>query len=141
MFPEVYRRLYQALLLFNYGAQAITHTEQSPQPSLADTSLSRRSLSNIIAGCVSVTLFVTWASVHPNARPIATPRTARLLGNYTGNLNIFFKTLSIGFFVFFMTVIAPELVIAWSLQQWFAAREITKQYTDDNSRCPPCSCI
>ncbi|KAJ8080720.1 hypothetical protein PM082_017554 [Marasmius tenuissimus] len=74
-----------------------------------------RTTRDIIWTCLSVIFLCTWTSVHPNVPSI--PRSdhwALVLWDQTK--------------IFFVALIAPELIVLWSIRQWFAARKMAKVY-------------
>jgi hypothetical protein len=87
-------------------------------PITADYSKSvmRRTLFGIIWSCLSTIIICAWTAVHPNVPP---PNRWRARWNRL-------KTM-------FWMIIAPELVLAWAVRQFFAAREIRDEY---NTRHP-----
>jgi len=74
---------------------------------------SERTLWDIVWGC-SLTIFAcTWVSVHPN-----------MPGPEDGRLVIWLRRLEL----MVWAVLAPEMIIFWSLRQWFGARRLAKKY-------------
>ena len=73
--------------------------------------LLQRSLFGIIWSCISTIIICAWTSVHPNVPP---PNAWKARWN----------RLSLMFWM----IIAPELVLAWAVRQFFAAREIRDEY-------------
>jgi len=69
--------------------------------------LEQRKLFNIIWNCVSTMILCAWVSVHPNVPP----------SGYWRELIRQLETMV-------WTIIAPELILAWAVRQWFAARKI-----------------
>src|SRR6266545_2353826 len=67
----------------------------------------QRTLFNITWSCVSTIIICAWVSVHPNVPP-------------SGHWRALWQRLK----TMFWTIIAPELILAWAVRQWFAAREI-----------------
>ncbi len=84
----------------------------------------KRTLFGIIWSCISTMIICAWTSVHPNMPP---PNKWKARWN---RLRI----------VFWM-IVAPELVLAWAVRQWFAAREIRDAYNERHPgaypRAPP----
>ncbi|KIK51331.1 hypothetical protein GYMLUDRAFT_234210 [Collybiopsis luxurians FD-317 M1] len=74
-----------------------------------------RSLFQIIWSCVSVLIACTWVSVHPN---IPAPDDNLLV--------IFGKRIGL----MIMALIAPELLVLWAARQWYAAKQLSKEYKD-----------
>lgn len=67
----------------------------------------QRKLFNIVWNCVSTIILCAWVSVHPNVLP----------SGYWRGLAQQLETT-------FWTIIAPELILAWAVRQWFAAWKI-----------------
>ena len=67
----------------------------------------RRSLYKILWSCVLTTIICAWVSVHPNVPPSG-----------------YWKGLWRRVKMMIWTIIAPELILAWAVRQWFAAWEI-----------------
>jgi len=99
------------LFLSSGGGQAlpILVAESSPP---ADN-LSDRTLFNIIWSCFSTTFICAWATVHPNIPP----------GGECGR-KLLWRRLKL----MFWTLVAPEVVLAWAVRQWFAAQAIADTY-------------
>jgi hypothetical protein len=74
-------------------------------------SVMRRTLFGIIWSCLSTIIICAWTAVHPNVPPP---------NRWRGRWNRL-KTM-------FWMIIAPELVLAWAVRQFFAAREIRDEY-------------
>jgi hypothetical protein len=89
--------------------------DQCPIPNTSDDSM-RRTLFGIIWSCLSTIIICAWTAVHPNVPP---PNRWRARWNRLETM--------------FWMIIAPELVLAWAVRQFFAAREIRDEY---NSRHP-----
>jgi len=70
---------------------------------------SRRSLITIIRSCFSTIFICTWVSVHPNIPPMK-----------EGQARALWRRLK----MMFWTIVAPELILAWAVRQWLAARRI-----------------
>ncbi|KAJ8080751.1 hypothetical protein PM082_017585 [Marasmius tenuissimus] len=83
----------------------------APTPSCGET----RTTAGIIWSCLSMIILCTWTSVRPNV-PIV-PRSGHEALVHWDNAKIFFVAL-----------IAPELIVYWSIRQWFAARTMAKEY-------------
>jgi len=71
----------------------------------------KRTQFSIISSCLSTVFICAWTSVHPNVPP---------RNKWLGRLN----RLKLMFWM----IIAPELVLAWAVRQFFAAREIINLY-------------
>ena len=62
---------------------------------------------DIIWSCVSTMILCAWVTVHPNVQPAG-----------------FWRGLVLQVETTVWTIIAPELILAWAVRQWFAARKI-----------------
>ena len=73
----------------------------------------RRTLFSVAWSCLLTVFICAWTSVHPNVPPrsqgLGILRRVKLM---------------------FTTVVAPELILAWAIRQWFAAREIRDVYNN-----------
>jgi len=76
-----------------------------------------RTLFGVAWNCVLTVFICAWTSVHPNVPP----------RNRTGGLLARVKLM-------FWTIVAPELVLAWAVRQWFAAREIRNIYNQHRGK-------
>jgi len=95
-------------LLIPQGAQAIIElSNRAAEPSLEYICPVKRTLFNIVWNCISTTIICAWVSVHPNVPPS---------GQWKGLRRRLEMT--------FWTIIAPELILAWAVRQWYAAWEI-----------------
>ena len=74
--------------------------------------LSKRSLYNIVWGCISTTIICAWATIHPNIAPREGPlkRTLRRLE------------------LVFWAIVAPEILPCWALNQMLAAMAVRDVY-------------
>jgi hypothetical protein len=70
-----------------------------------------RTLFGVAWSCILTVFICAWTSVHPNVPPRG--RMGGLLARVK---------------LMFWTIVAPELVLAWAVRQWFAAREIRDIY-------------
>jgi len=76
---------------------------------------SKRTLFNIIWGCVSTTIICAWAAIHPNIPPRERP----------------FKATLRRFELMFWTIVAPEILPAWALNQRLAAMTVRDLYNKE----------
>ena len=76
----------------------------------------QRALFTIVWSCLSTVILCAWTSVHPNVPP---PNRWKARWNRLR--------------LMFWMVISPELVLAWAVRQFFAAREIRDKYNDRQS--------
>jgi len=94
--------------LFQYGADALPIVLSSrAKTATEDACPPVRSLYQIVWSCVLTTIICAWVSVHPNVPPSG-----------------YWKGLSRRVKMMIWTIIAPELILAWAVRQWFAAWEI-----------------
>jgi len=75
----------------------------------------RRTLFTIIWECWSTIFICTWVTVHPNISP----------PTEWGRKALFRRA-----YLMFWAVVAPEVVVAWAVRQWFAAGEIADIYNE-----------
>ncbi|KAJ8080752.1 hypothetical protein PM082_017586 [Marasmius tenuissimus] len=76
-----------------------------------------RTTAEIVWSCLSMIILCTYTSVRPNVPSV--PRSGHEALVYWDKAKIFFITL-----------IAPELIVLWSIRQFFAARKMAKAYRD-----------
>ena len=106
------------LLLFTYQlAQATVAPVFLPReeaPTICVDGPSKRTLFNIIWGCVSTTFICAWTAIHPNIPPreSALKRVLRRLE------------------LMFWTIVAPEILPCWALNQLLAAITIRDVYNE-----------
>lgn len=105
-----------SLLLLTYqlvvqAADVIPHEEV---PTTCVDGCSKRTLFNIIWGCLSTTIICAWAAVHPNIPPQESylKRTLRRLE------------------LMLWTIIAPEILPTWAVKQLLAARIVRDVYNE-----------
>jgi hypothetical protein len=111
-------RMFLYLLLFmlaNYR-----DVDAAPPPTWMDRAATQdskpelqRTLFGIIWSCLSTIIICAWTSVHPNVPP---PNQWKARWN---RLTLMFWMIT-----------APELVLAWAVRQYFAAREIRNAYNE-----------
>jgi len=79
-----------------------------------DSSSAKRTLFSIIWGCVSTTIICAWAAIHPNIPPREGPlkRTLRRLE------------------LMFWTIVAPEILPCWALNQLLGAITIRDVFNE-----------
>jgi len=75
----------------------------------------KRTLFGIIWACVSTTILCAWTAVHPNVPPQSKwkARWNRLK-------------------LMFWMIVAPELVLAWAVRQFFGAKDIRDTYNESH---------
>lgn len=76
-----------------------------------------RSLHSIIRNCATTIFICTWVSVHPNIPP----------PNQSLSQKIYWRLKHM-----FVAIIAPELVVAWAMRQWVAARQSVQKFSGKN---------
>ncbi len=110
--------LFSLVLLTNFGSEAFPliyrRADVTTGPSIAFTYQTRRTLLSIIWTCLTTTFVCTWVSVYPNVPPKQ---------NYWKGLRRTLKLVEI-----FWVLVTPELVLAWALRQWFAAKHVREIY-------------
>ncbi|KAJ8080731.1 hypothetical protein PM082_017565 [Marasmius tenuissimus] len=92
--------------------------QQRDSNSTAPTAESCREIRSTVGigwSCLSMIILCTWTSVHFNVPSV--PRS----GHWA--LVFWDKTK-----IFLVALFAPELIVLWSLRQWFAARDMEKAY-------------
>ena len=101
-------------ILVNYrsaeAAPILVNRADTPQDLTSSIQL-KRTLFGIIWSCISTVVICAWTSVHPNVPP---PNQWKARWNR--------------FKIMFWMVIAPELVLAWAVRQFFGARQIRDEY-------------
>ena len=78
----------------------------------------KRTLFGIIWSCLSTTILCAWTAVHPNVPPRSKwkARWNRLK-------------------LMFWMIVAPELVLAWAVRQFFVAKDIRDTYNERRGVC------
>ena len=71
----------------------------------------KRTITNITLLCLSTTFTCTWVSVHPNI-PFFGEGKWSILGRK--------------FYLMFLSLIAPELMVMWACNQWIGAKIISR---------------
>jgi len=99
------------LLSRNDWSQALPLYHRAGPLLSPDETPSTRTILSIVWSCLLTVVICAWTSVHPNVPPQHQGRA-------------FWRRIG----VLFWTVIAPELILAWAVRQWFAAREIRDIY-------------
>src|SRR6266571_9113800 len=79
----------------------------------------KRTLFGITWSCLSTIILCAWTAVHPNVPPRSK-----------------WKARWVRLKLMFWMIIAPELVLAWAVRQFFAAKDIRDTY--NNSREGKC---
>ena len=108
--------LFSILSAYNTGGAPIPvgfdlATRDEPLSPESSKNQLKRTLFGIVWSCVSTTILCAWTAVHPNVPPrskwIARWNRLKLM---------------------FWMVVAPELVLAWAVRQFFAAMDIRDTY-------------
>ena len=112
-------RLACVLLLLLLTYQFVTQAADAPNVHPRDESncvdgRSKRTLFNIVWGCVSTTIICAWAAIHPNMPPREGPVKGTL------------RRLEL----MFWTIVAPEILPAWALNQLLAAMTVRDVYNE-----------
>ena len=105
------------LLTYQLVVQAADVPSISPHeeaPTTCVDGCSKRTLFNIIWGCVSTTIICAWAAIHPNMPPRETT----------------FKVTLRRLELMFWTIVAPEIPPAWALNQRLAAMTVRDVYNE-----------
>ena len=105
------------LLAYQLVAQAADAPSNSPHeeaPADCVDGCSKRTPFNIIWGCLSTTIICAWAAIHPNIPPRE--------GAIKGTL----RKLEL----MFWTIMAPEILPAWALNQLLAAKTVRDVYNE-----------
>jgi len=105
------------LLLLTYQLVLATFASSLPSsevPSICVNGCSRRTLFSILWDCVSTTIICAWAAIHPNIAPQEGP-LKRILRR--GELLAW-------------TILAPEILPCWALNQLLAARTVRDVYNE-----------
>ena len=104
------------LLIYQLVAQVEVATDVSARDD--GSSSLNRTVSNIIWGCVSTTIICAWAAIHPNIPPREGPfkRTLRRLE------------------LMFWTIVAPEILPCWAMNQLLAAITVRDVYNEGKGK-------
>jgi len=100
------------LLTYQLVVQAADNGLHEEEPTSCVDGCSKRTMFNIIWGCVSTTIICAWAAIHPNIPPREGP----------------FKRIIRRLELMFWAIVAPEILPAWALNQWLAAMTISDLY-------------
>lgn len=92
---------------------ALANTLTSADPPQDSKNVQQRTLFAIVWSCISTIVICAWTSVHPNVPP---PNRWKARWNRLR--------------LMFWMVIAPELVLAWAVRQFFAAKTIRDKYNE-----------
>jgi hypothetical protein len=98
-------------LTYQLVARAVDAPSDNPHEAVG---CSKRSLSSIIWGCLSTTIICAWTAIHPNIPP----REGRIKGGL--------RRLEL----MFWTIVAPEILPAWALNQRLAAKTVKDVYNN-----------
>jgi len=100
------------LLLSHIASRQLGPDSSAPEPS---NGYDDRTAAGIILTCLSVVFLCIWTSVHPNVPSV--PRSSHEALVWWDSAKITYVAL-----------IAPELIILWSIRQWWSAREMARAY-------------
>lgn len=87
-------------------------SEGTPSVDCVNGHCSKRTLFDIIGGCLTTTLICAWTAVHPNIPP------------REGPLKRFLRRLEL----MFWAIVAPEIIPCWALNQLLAAITVKNVY-------------
>jgi len=105
------------LILYQLVAQA--KVALGPDITARDEeSSSKRSMFNIVWGCVSTTIICAWAAIHPNIAPRESPLKRAL------------RRLEL----MFWAIVAPEILPSWALNQLLAATTVRDVYNEGKGK-------
>ena len=82
-----------------------------PKPQLPRTQF------GVVWSCLLTVFICAWTSVHPNVPPQSR------MGGLWARIKLMF-----------WTIVAPELVLAWAVRQWFAGKEVRDVYNKRKGR-------
>jgi len=116
------------LLLVTYqlvvqAADAPTISPQEEEPTSCMDGCSKRTLFDIIRGCLSTTIICAWAAIHPNI-----PSQEGFVKGTLQRLELMFWAM-----------VAPEIFPAWALNQRLAAETIKDVYNEGKGESLTCS--
>ena len=107
-----------AVLLFfgHHGTKALSmlspsDTDNQAQAAFLSCPL-KRTVLNIIWGCLTTIFLSTWVAIHPNIPP-------------PGQFNTSRRQVQL----MLWTLVMPEYILVWAARQWLAAWEIRDTYT------------
>lgn len=80
-----------------------------------------RTIWDITWSCLITIFACTWVAVHPNMPQPFNQRTADLISWYRPR-----KAILARIKVAVVALLAPEFILAWSIRQWFVARDIER---------------
>ena len=75
-----------------------------------------RSILDIIWSCLATVFLCTWVSVHPNLGPPKELKIMRVVRRVK---------------VMFWGLLGPDIILFWSMAQWFGARNVAKKYVGE----------
>jgi len=105
------------LVTYHLVVQALepSNSPREEVPAIRVDGRSNRTLFNIVWSCVSTTIICAWVTVHPNIPP----------------QEGYFKGLFRRIELMFWTIIAPEILPAWALNQRLAATTVRNVYNKE----------
>jgi len=108
------------LLVLVLLCQIVAQTKVDPSITAREeeSSSSKRSFFDIVWGCFSTTIICAWTAVHPNIAPREGPikRSLRRLE------------------LMFWTIVAPEILPCWAMNQLLAAITVRDVYNDGKGK-------
>jgi len=115
----MFRVLIVILLIYQLVAQARVATGITSRDEESPTY--ERTMFNIVWGCVSTTIICAWAAIHPNIPPREGP----------------FKRALRRIEFMFWTIVAPEILPCWAMNQLLAAITVRDVYNEGKGNCGP----
>ncbi|KAG2051791.1 hypothetical protein BDR06DRAFT_573822 [Suillus hirtellus] len=111
-------RVFFCIILYLVGviqaAPTINATNITTSDNVEAPSFTTRTLGTIIFSSVLTLFACIYSAIHPN---ISSPKES-------GHHYIIWRQLSMTI----MALIAPELIVAWAMRQWFSAHQVTRQF-------------
>ncbi|ESK86861.1 hypothetical protein Moror_3449 [Moniliophthora roreri MCA 2997] len=99
----------------SFSAEPLTLASVDSSTATCDDLHGCRTVANIVWSCFSVVFICTWVAIHPNVPKHGENGAVVFLANAV---------------IMFLALIAPELIVLWAMRQWFAARQIRKQFKE-----------
>lgn len=111
----MFRLIYLSFIILTY--RFVVRGAEASTPEALSTCVDRcstRTLFDIIWGCLSTTIICAWSTLHPNIPP------------REGPLKATFRKVEL----MLWTILAPELLPAWALNQRLAAMRVRDTYNN-----------
>ena len=97
-------------LLRNLNVDAVPLQVHGCDSPLVTERVRTRTMFDIVWACVSTTFICAWVLVHPNVPPPTTEEYG-------------WRSILRRLHLMFWVILAPELILIWSVRQWLAAAE------------------